>query len=97
MSVITLLESIILCVCAPSIPYLFLILLTLVLATYGYAKQYSGVNLSSFTKHITSSNLTKEGLRNVSGAVMQLAKVEELEAHRRAVSIRLDFINETKQ
>ena len=58
-------------------------------ATYGYAKQYSGVNLASFTKHITSSNLTEQGLRNVSGAVMQLAKVEELEAHRRAVSIRL--------
>ncbi|KAL8873002.1 MAG: hypothetical protein Q9174_001475, partial [Haloplaca sp. 1 TL-2023] len=54
------------------------------LPTYGYAKQYSGVNLSSFTKHITSSKLTREGLKNVSGAVMQLAKVEELDAHRRA-------------
>ena len=64
-------------------------------ATYGYAKQYSGVNLSSFTKHITSSNLTQEGLRNVSRAVMQLAKVEELEAHRRAVSIRLDHMAKT--
>ena len=64
-------------------------------ATYGYAKQYSGVNLSSFMKHITSSNLTKEGLRNVSGAVMQLAKVEELEAHRRAVSIRLEHMEES--
>jgi phosphoribosyl-ATP pyrophosphohydrolase/phosphoribosyl-AMP cyclohydrolase/histidinol dehydrogenase len=63
-------------------------------ATYGYAKQYSGVNLSSFTKHITSANLTKEGLKNVSGAVMQLAKVEELEAHRRAVSIRLENMDE---
>ena len=61
-----------------------------ILATYGYAKQYSGVNLASFTKHITSSNLTQQGLRNVGGAVMQLAKVEELEAHRRAVSIRLE-------
>ncbi|KAI0845299.1 histidine biosynthesis trifunctional-protein [Daldinia vernicosa] len=59
------------------------------LPTYGYAKQYSGVNLGSFVKHITSSNLTAEGLRNVGDAVMQLAKVEELEAHRRAVSIRL--------
>ncbi|ERS96668.1 phosphoribosyl-ATP pyrophosphohydrolase [Sporothrix schenckii 1099-18] len=59
------------------------------LPTYGFAKQYSGVNLGSFVKHITSSNLTVEGLRNVGGAVMQLAKVEELEAHRRAVSIRL--------
>ncbi|KAI4118219.1 MAG: hypothetical protein LQ345_001682 [Seirophora villosa] len=65
------------------------------LPTYGYAKQYSGVNLSSFTKHITSSNLTREGLQNVSGAVMQLAKVEELEAHRRAVSIRLEHMDST--
>lgn len=58
-------------------------------ATYGYAKQYSGVNLGSYVKHITSSQLTREGLENVGKAVMQLAKVEELEAHRRAVSIRL--------
>ncbi|KAI1136004.1 histidine biosynthesis trifunctional-protein [Hypoxylon sp. FL0543] len=62
------------------------------LPTYGYAKQYSGVNLGSFLKHITSSNLTSEGLQNVGGAVMQLAKVEELEAHRRAVSIRLSTL-----
>ncbi|KAM7222886.1 hypothetical protein V8F06_001784 [Rhypophila decipiens] len=63
------------------------------LPTYGYAKQYSGVNLASFVKHITSSNLTAEGLKNVGSAVMQLAKVEELEAHRRAVSIRLEHMN----
>lgn len=63
-------------------------------ATYGYAKQYSGVNLASFVKHITSSNLTAEGLRNVGEAVMQLAKVEELEAHRRAVSIRLAHLDQ---
>lgn len=59
------------------------------LPTYGYARQYSGVNLASYVKHITSSQLTEQGLRNVGGAVMQLAKVEALEAHRRAVSIRL--------
>ncbi|KAH8836866.1 imidazoleglycerol-phosphate dehydratase [Pyricularia oryzae] len=63
------------------------------LPTYGYAKQYSGVNLGSFVKHITSSNLTADGLRNVGEAVMQLAKVEELEAHRRAVSIRMEYMN----
>ncbi|KAH7389124.1 histidinol dehydrogenase-domain-containing protein [Cadophora sp. MPI-SDFR-AT-0126] len=66
------------------------------LPTYGYAKQYSGVNLGSFTKHITSSNLTAQGLRNVGSAVMQLAKVEELEAHRRAVSIRIKYMDENK-
>merc|ERR1712000_484585 len=66
------------------------------LPTYGYAKQYSGVNLGSFTKHITSSNLTAQGLRNVGSAVMQLAKVEELEAHRRAVEIRIKYMDEDK-
>lgn len=69
------------------------ILIFIIIATYGYAKQYSGVNLGSFVKHITSSNLTAEGLRNVGEAVMQLAKVEELEAHRRAVEIRVEHMN----
>ncbi|OAQ97043.1 hypothetical protein LLEC1_03693 [Akanthomyces lecanii] len=67
------------------------------LPTYGYAKQYSGVNLASFMKHITCSNLTSEGLRNVGSAVMQLAGVEELHAHKRAVEIRLKWLNEHKQ
>jgi len=67
------------------------------LATYGYAKQYSGVNLASFTKHITSSHLTPQGLRNVGKSVMQLAKVEELEAHRRAVEVRIQWLDNNKQ
>ncbi|POS83326.1 hypothetical protein EPUL_005792, partial [Erysiphe pulchra] len=62
------------------------------LPTYGYAKQYSGVNLSSFTKHITSSYLSAEGLQNLGPTVMQLSKVEELEGHRRAVDIRLNYM-----
>ncbi|PHH88810.1 hypothetical protein CDD83_7033 [Cordyceps sp. RAO-2017] len=66
------------------------------LPTYGFAKQYSGVNLGSFTKHITCSNLTAAGLRNVGPAVMQLARVEELEAHRRAVEIRLRHMDAKK-
>ncbi|KAG6014882.1 imidazoleglycerol-phosphate dehydratase [Claviceps pusilla] len=64
------------------------------LPTYGFAKQYSGVNLASFMKHITCSNLSPQGLENVGSAVMQLAKVEELEAHRRAVEIRLRWLSE---
>ncbi|KAL2891470.1 Histidinol dehydrogenase [Ceratocystis lukuohia] len=66
------------------------------LPTYGYARQYSGLNLASFVKHITSSNLSAEGLKNVGGAVMELAGVEELDAHKRAVGIRLDYINKNK-
>ncbi|KAM3444836.1 hypothetical protein NHJ13734_001026 [Beauveria thailandica] len=67
------------------------------LPTYGFAKQYSGVNLASFMKHITCANLTSQGLCNVGSAVMQLAGVEELHAHKRAVEIRLKWLNEQKQ
>ena len=43
-------------------------------------------------KHITASNLSAEGLKNVGEAVMQLAEVEGLDAHKRAVSIRLEHL-----
>lgn len=59
------------------------------IATYGYAKQYSGVNLGSFLKHITSSNLTADGLLGLAKTVETLAAVEGLEAHKRAISIRV--------
>lgn len=50
------------------------------------------MNLGSFVKHITASNLTEDGLKNVGQAVMQLATVEGLDAHKRAVSIRLEYL-----
>ncbi|RAH68657.1 histidine biosynthesis protein HIS4 [Aspergillus aculeatinus CBS 121060] len=67
------------------------------LPTYGYAKQYSGVNLGSFLKHITSSNLTAEGLLGLSRTVEQLAAVEGLDAHKRAVSIRVAHMKKQQQ
>ncbi|KAL9078754.1 MAG: hypothetical protein Q9157_002342 [Trypethelium eluteriae] len=62
------------------------------LPTYGYAKQYSGVNLGSYFKHITSSKLTEDGLRNLGGTVEEMARVEGLNAHERAVSVRLKYL-----
>jgi len=59
------------------------------LPTYGYAKMYSGVNLGSYQKSITMQTLTKEGLRNIGPTVEILADLEELQAHKNAVSIRL--------
>ncbi|OMJ29863.1 Histidine biosynthesis trifunctional protein [Smittium culicis] len=59
------------------------------LPTYGFARMYSGVNTSSFQKHITSQKLSKEGLQSISNAVMTLAEVEGLDAHRNAVYIRV--------
>jgi histidinol dehydrogenase len=50
---------------------------------------YSGVNLSSYQKSITMQTLTEEGLRNIGSTVEILADLEELQAHKNAVSIRL--------
>ncbi|ODV88896.1 hypothetical protein CANCADRAFT_28128 [Tortispora caseinolytica NRRL Y-17796] len=63
------------------------------LPTYGYAKMYSGVNTGTYLKHITSQELTEEGLKNIGPAVMSLASVEGLDAHGRAVGIRLASLN----
>ena len=62
------------------------------LPTYGYAKMYSGVNTNTFLKHITTQELTREGLDRLGDTVVTLAEVEELHAHRNAVLIRLDEI-----
>lgn len=60
------------------------------LPTYGYARQYSGVNLGSFMKNITSSEVTEQGVGEVGFAVMELARVEGLDAHRRAMELRME-------
>ncbi len=60
-----------------------------VLPTYGYAKMYSGVSLDTFQKKMTVQNLTYEGLKVLGPAVAKMAEVEGLEAHRRAVTLRL--------
>lgn len=59
------------------------------LPTYGYARQYSGVNTATFQKFITSQNVTEEGLKHIGNAVMTLAAVEGLEAHKNAVDVRM--------
>ncbi|GAA95890.1 uncharacterized protein L969DRAFT_76313 [Mixia osmundae IAM 14324] len=59
------------------------------LPTAGYARQYSGVSTSAFLKHITSQQLTAEGLDKLGPSVVTLAEVEGLEAHANAVRVRL--------
>ncbi|CAL9166639.1 unnamed protein product [Musa hybrid cultivar] len=63
-----------------------------VLPTYGYARMYSGVSLNSFLKYITVQSLTEEGLKNIGPHVAKMAEVEGLEAHKRAVTLRLQEI-----
>ncbi|KAJ2076538.1 trifunctional histidinol dehydrogenase [Coemansia sp. RSA 988] len=59
------------------------------LPTYGFSRMYSGVSTTTFLKHITAQELTRDGLANIAQTVMTLAEVEELEAHRNAVAIRM--------
>jgi histidinol dehydrogenase len=60
------------------------------LPTNGYAKAYSGVNLDSFVRKITFQQLSKEGLTNLSNAIILMAENEELQAHSNAVKIRIE-------
>jgi histidinol dehydrogenase len=59
------------------------------LPTAGFARMYSGVSLDSFIKKISFQKLNKEGLIQLAPVIMAMAKEEKLEAHRRAVEIRL--------
>jgi histidinol dehydrogenase len=60
------------------------------LPTNGYARAYSGVNLDSFTKKITFQEITKEGLSVLGATIEVMAANEQLDAHKNAVSIRLE-------
>ncbi|RUL66686.1 histidinol dehydrogenase [Dyella dinghuensis] len=60
-----------------------------VLPTYGYARSYSGVSVASYQKQITVQELDPNGLRAIGPCTATLASAEQLEAHRRAVTLRL--------
>lgn len=62
------------------------------LPTNGYARAYSGVSLDSFVRKITFQQLSLEGLQGIGPAVEKMAAAEGLEAHKRAVTIRLQTI-----
>ena len=62
------------------------------LPTYGAARAYSGVTLDSFTKYVSVQKLTKQGLKRLGPVVERLAEMEGLEAHKRAVSLRLEAL-----
>ncbi|MBO0358532.1 histidinol dehydrogenase [Hymenobacter sp. BT186] len=63
------------------------------LPTNGYARNYSGVSLDSFFKKITFQRITAEGLLHVGPVVEIMAEAEGLQAHARAVTLRLDAIH----
>jgi histidinol dehydrogenase len=64
------------------------------LPTSGAAKAYSGVNLASFQKQITFQKISQEGILKIGPAIERMASAEQLEAHKRAVSVRLNSIKQ---
>ena len=61
-----------------------------VLPTYGFARTYSGLGVDQFMRQMTIQELTRDGLGQLGEAVMTLARLEGLEAHAQAISVRLE-------
>jgi histidinol dehydrogenase len=67
------------------------------LPTYGYARNYSGVSLDSFVKKITYQKISPQGLKKLGPSVEIMAANEDLDAHKLAVTVRLNYLNEKKK
>ena len=61
-----------------------------VLPTAGFATSYSGLSVDSFCKSISVQSLSKEGLQSIGDDIINLAMSEGLEAHAKAVSVRIE-------
>lgn len=62
------------------------------LPTNGYATAYSGVNLDSYHRKITFQELTPQGIRDIGPVVELMAAGEQLDAHRNAMTVRLESL-----
>jgi histidinol dehydrogenase len=60
------------------------------LPTYGAARAYSGITIESFLKFVSIQRLTKSGLKRLGPVVERLAEMEGLDAHKNAVTLRLE-------
>ncbi len=63
------------------------------LPTHGYATAYNGVNLDSYCRKITFQHLTEDGIRHIGHAVELMAEAEQLDAHKNAMTVRINAIN----
>jgi histidinol dehydrogenase len=63
-----------------------------VLPTYGHARAYSGLGVLDFVKRMTVQEVTPAGLADLGLTARTLARLESLDAHANAVTIRLDAI-----
>ncbi|ESU27203.1 hisD protein [Flavobacterium limnosediminis JC2902] len=64
------------------------------LPTNGYAKNYNGVNLDSFLKAMTFQKISKKGIQNIGKTIEIMAEAEGLQAHKNAVTLRLNSLKQ---
>ncbi|MGF1832704.1 histidinol dehydrogenase [Photobacterium sanguinicancri] len=64
-----------------------------VLPTYGYTRTYSSLGLADFSKRMTVQELSATGLQQLAPTVTTIAEAEGLDAHKRAVTIRIEKLN----
>lgn len=62
------------------------------LPTNGYAKAYNGVSLDSFIRKITFQEILPSGMSAIGPAIEVMAANEHLDAHKNAVTVRLEEI-----
>jgi histidinol dehydrogenase len=67
------------------------------LPTNGFAKNYSGVNLDSFYKAITYQKISDKGIQNIGKSIEIMANAEGLQAHKNAVTLRLNYLQSKNQ
>jgi histidinol dehydrogenase len=60
-----------------------------VLPTLGFARAFGGVGVDSFLRRVNVQELSATGLCNIGGDAALLARAERLEAHARAVDVRM--------
>jgi len=64
------------------------------LPTNGYARAYSGVSVDSFVRKITFQKLSPGGLAGIASIVEEMAEAEGLTAHKNAVTLRKNNLND---
>lgn len=65
-----------------------------VLPTYGYTRTYSSLGLADFSKRMTVQELSASGLKGLAPTIVTMAEAEGLDAHKRAVTIRVETLEQ---
>jgi histidinol dehydrogenase len=64
-----------------------------VLPTYGYARRCSSLGVGDFLRSMTVQELTRAGLEGLGPVAVTLARLEGLDAHAQAVTLRLNHLS----